>query len=304
MRLQVKEGAGFSAKLGAFVLLLWISISGLSGCLVRHRQRIEVRDPAVFQNATLQVLLDKIKAQQESIETLNATATIEPTVTGKGEIVNYRDIKAFILVRKPGFIRMMGLYPVVQNKAFDMASDGETFRLLIPIRNRFVVGRNQENPKPSQSSLENLRPQHILDALLLRGPEAGTEEAFLEVSSDGMNSFYVINVLQLVDGRWPLLARKIWVERTGLAIVRLQMYNEQGEEVTDVLYGNYVPASGIPYPREIVVRRPKDQYSLRLVISAISLNEPITEDKFILEQPPGTQLTNMDDLPPSGGSGG
>ena len=42
-----------------------------------------------------------------------------------------------------------------------------SFELYIPSRDRFIVGRN-EIDQPSQNKLENLRPQHFLDALLVR----------------------------------------------------------------------------------------------------------------------------------------
>ena len=107
---------------------VWYTDVGiLTDCLVRRRERSRlVRRTPSWQTASLQELLEKIKTQQDAIQTLDATATIEPSVSSPlGEIVHYRDVRAFILVRKPAFIRMIGLYPVVQNKAFDMASDGE-----------------------------------------------------------------------------------------------------------------------------------------------------------------------------------
>jgi outer membrane lipoprotein-sorting protein len=201
---------------------------------------------------------------------------------------------------------MIGLYPLVQNTAFDMASDGDTYRLYIPIKNRFIVGKGQQTEEHrSASALDNLRPQHILDALLLRGPQSGKEEAVLEVSSESGN-FYIIHVLRSIPGRSPLLARNIWLERRDLSVVRLQMFDDNGEEVTDVLYSDYVMSSGIPYPREILVERPKDLYSLRLLISTLALNQPIDDEKFRLEQPPGTELTNLDQqpAPKNGGNGG
>ena len=38
--------------------------------------------------------------------------------------------------------RLIGLLPVVRTPAFNMVSDGQTFKLWIPPRNRFVEGRN------------------------------------------------------------------------------------------------------------------------------------------------------------------
>src|SRR5581483_12000572 len=170
------------------LLILFLSIWGLSGCLVRRRERISPVAPssAIWKSATLSELLGKLQSQMGSIQTLDVTATIEPSVSSldKGEIVHYRDVRTFILIRRPGFIRMIGLYPVVQNKAFDMASNGDTFQVYIPSKNRFIIGKNTSEKK-SKSAIENLRPQVILQALLVEGPEAGKEEALLESYSEG-----------------------------------------------------------------------------------------------------------------------
>ncbi len=40
-------------------------------------------------------------------------------------------------------LRMIGLFPIVRNKAFDMVSDGDRFKLSIPARNKFYVGHNE-----------------------------------------------------------------------------------------------------------------------------------------------------------------
>jgi len=299
MRILVIRNRGPFGHPYPALLILWILLWGLSGCLVRRRERIPVAaTPAVpvWRTASLQELLEKIRTTENGIKTLDATATIEPTVTStrSGEIVNYRDVRTFILLRQPAFIRMIGLYPVVQNKAFDMTSDGEQFRLYIPAKNQFFVGKSQGDEHHSSSALENLRPQHILDALLVKGPEPGKEEAVLEVYSDGTNSDYLIHILRTIPGKWPVLARKIWIERRGLSLARLQVYDDNAEVVTDVLYSDYFESSGIAYPREIIVERPKDFYALRLLISNLTLNQPIEDEKFHLDQPPGTELKNLD----------
>ncbi len=47
----------------------------------------------------------------------------------KSKITEYKDVRGYILFRKPTDIRIIGLYPVVRNKAFDMVSNGKDFRL-------------------------------------------------------------------------------------------------------------------------------------------------------------------------------
>ena len=85
----------------------------------------------------------------------------------KNKITEYKDVRAYILFRKPEEIRLIGLYPVVRNKAFDMVSKTADFRLYIPAQNRFIMGKN-EVVELSKNKLENLRPEHFLEALMVR----------------------------------------------------------------------------------------------------------------------------------------
>jgi hypothetical protein len=117
----------------------------------------------------------------------------------KSKITEYKDVRAYILFRKPGDIRLIGLYPVVRNKAFDMVSDGTDFKLYIPARNRFLVGRN-EIDQPSQNKLENLRPQHFLEALLVRPIDARSDKVLLENFTDEDNAFYILHVVHVNGG--------------------------------------------------------------------------------------------------------
>ena len=272
----------------------------MTGCLVRRRTKVAVEShPAPpLKTASLPDLLGLIQKQEESIKTLEATATIEPSVNSpsKGEIVHYRDVRTFILIRRPAFIRMVGLYPVVENKAFDMASDGETFRLYIPVKNRFIMGKNRSEHR-SKSALENLRPQVILDSLLLKGPEPGKEQAVLESYSEAGTAYYIVHIIRVVPGQMGVLERNIWFDRHALDVVRIEMFDSDGEVGTDVLYAGYSPVSGIPYPQEIIVERPKDLYGLHLSISNLQFNQPVGEDKFVLDQPPGSELIDSDQMP-------
>ena len=78
------------------------------------------------------------------MQTLNATVNIDTSVGGesKGKVTDYQEISGYILVRRPNMMRMIGLFPMVRNKAFDMVSDGNEFKLWIPVKNKFYVGHN------------------------------------------------------------------------------------------------------------------------------------------------------------------
>ena len=162
----------------AAILLLCVIPLGLSSCLARRRAfaRSGGKPTQPLLVADQSTLVGIIAKQYEAIHDFNATVDMVPALgsTEKSKITEYKDVRAFILFRKPGNIRLIGLYPVVRNKAFDMVSDGASFKLYVPARNRFLVGRN-EIDQPSENKLENLRPQHFLEALLVRPVDANRD---------------------------------------------------------------------------------------------------------------------------------
>src|SRR5277367_3055676 len=150
-----------------FVLL---AVLPLTGCLFRSHKVEPPVSTVQLKTATQQQLIDLINTQADAIQTMQATVDIDTTVGGvkKGKVTDYQEIRGYVLARKPAMLRMIGLMPIVRNKAFDMVSDGNRFKLWIPAKNRFVVGRNDVESHDPAQPLQNLRPQHIYDALLLR----------------------------------------------------------------------------------------------------------------------------------------
>jgi hypothetical protein len=125
-----------------------------------------------LKTATQQDLIDYVNGQAAKIQSLQATVDIDSSVGDpkNGRITDYKEIRGYVLARKPAMLRMKGLMPVVRNTAFDMVSDGQEFKIWIPPTNKFVVGANNAPPQPDKR-LENMRPQYIYEALLM--PEIG-----------------------------------------------------------------------------------------------------------------------------------
>ena len=280
-------------------------LAGQTGCLFRTRV-VEMRtSTAKLQTATKQELVDRINRQASQIKTLNATVEIGTSVGGekKGKVTDYQEILGYILVRKPDMLRMIGLFPVVRNKAFDMVSDGTRFKLSIPVKNKFYVG-SAEVTNPAANPLENLRPQVIYNALFL--PEIDKDEiAVLENDTEAVvdaktkklvqQPDYVIDIIRRSDSDqgWYLF-RKIIFERVNLVPHQQIIYDEAGEIETSVTYQVYEDHNGVSFPKVIEIDRPREEYSIRLIVDKLVINEPIRDDQFVLQQPPGSQLVDLD----------
>ncbi|HKN36729.1 MAG TPA: hypothetical protein VJX16_26100 [Terriglobales bacterium] len=287
-------------------LLALVMVLPLGGCLFRsHRVERQV-NTAPLKSATQQELIDFINSQAAKIKTMQATVDIDASVGGekKGKVTDYQEIRGYVLARKPAMLRMIGLMPIVRNKAFDMVSDGHEFKLWIPAKNRFIFGHN-ELVRPSSQPLENLRPQHIYDALLLRAIDPENEIAVLENDYEIVTDRkghrveqpdYEINVIRKGSSGW-FLSRKVIFSRTDLLPHRQLIYDDRGNLVTDARYEDSKDYNAIKFPTEIDIWRPREEYSILLKIVKLQLNEPLTDDQFALQQPPGAVVVNLDQSP-------
>jgi outer membrane lipoprotein-sorting protein len=274
-----------------------------TGCLFRSHKVQQTYTAAPLKTATQQELITYINTQAEKLRSLQATVDIDTSVGGvkKGKVTDYQQIRGYVLVRKPAMLRMVGLLPIVRNRAFDMVSDGQDFKLWIPPKNRFVVGRNDvTTPNPKQP-LENIRPQQIYEALFIPPVDQKNEIAVLENDFEQVTDKkghvvqqpdYVLDIIEKTEKGW-YLARKIIFSRTDLLPHRQLIYDENGELVTNVRYDDYKDYNGIYFPSQIEIWRPQEEYDITLTIVKLELNIPMPDDKFALNQPPGAEVVHL-----------
>ena len=286
----------------ARALFLLLAILPLSGCLFRSRKVERQLSTAPLKSATQQELVNAINLQAARIRTMQATVDIDTSVgAGNGTVTDYKEIRGYVLARKPSMLRMIGLLPIVRNRAFDMVSDGKEFKLWIPPKNRFVIGRNDaETPNPKQP-LENVRPQNLYEALLIREIDPETEIAVLENGYETVldshrhrveQPDYEIVVVRKGKMGW-FLSRKVIFSRTDLEPHRQLIYDDRGILVTDVRYGEYKDYDGISFPTQTEIERPQEAYDITLNILKLELNKPLTDDQFDLQQPPGAEVVHL-----------
>jgi hypothetical protein len=283
-------------------LLLLIALVPLGGCLSRSRRVAHHTSTAQLQTTTVNDLIERINAEATEIETLKATVGITASVGGSklGKITEFQEIRGYILARKPSSLRMIGLFPILQNHVFDMVSSGQEFKLWIPPKNKFIVGDNEET-RPSTEPLGNLRPQVIYNALLLQAVDPQNELTVLEVSEDEvidqrtqkkiLRPDYSLNIIKQNGHQW-YLSRKVVFDRTDLRPHQQLLYDEHGSIVTDVHYDEYREFNGVFFPTSILIWRPREEYSIKLQVTKLTINGPIMDDQFVLELPSGAGLAS------------
>jgi outer membrane lipoprotein-sorting protein len=287
-------------------LILLIALLSATGCGFRSSHPVKMRtSTATLKDATLEQLVESINTNAEKLKTLKATVDIDSSVFQEktDRVKDNPQVAGLILVRKPEMLRMRIYVPVIHNVMADMVSNGKKFELASPIKSKFYVGSNQQPVKPSPQPLENLRPQHISDALLLKPVEEGKEIAVLESTTevvkdpknhkDVQQLAYTVVVIDK-DNAGYYLSRKIVFSRTDLLPHEQSIYDRQGRLVTFVRYENFSDYSGLLLPAIVAIQRPIEGYGITISMVKVDVNVPLTDEQFVLTQPPGSQLINLD----------
>jgi len=272
---------------------------GCGGGTVSKKIEVAPKARPVAMEATREELLEKYNEIASGVNTVNSTVELKTTAGSKysGLIQEYHEVKAFLLAARPANVRMVGQAPVIGKTIFDMASDGNEFRVWLPTKNKFLVGEVALE-RTSEKPLENLRPQHLLDALLWQSIRR-EETVLLEEFNDETGRYYVLT--QLRGGRTMEIYRKIWFDRADLSIARLQFFGPRGVLLSDVRYSDWQPLTDAPlpssgpaqFPRTVHIDRPHDDYKLDMQITKVVLNSELETARFQLLQPAGAELVRV-----------
>jgi outer membrane lipoprotein-sorting protein len=289
--------------LQTLTLLLVLPATGC-GLFSRTRPVEEQYSKAPLQQSTQQELIDSLSQQAEKIRSLQATVDIDSSAGGikKGQVTDYKEIRGYVLARKPAMLHMVGLLPIVRTTAFDMVSNGQNFELWIPPKNRFVMGRNEMQAPSAAQPMENIRPQNIYDALLIRPVDPETEIAVLENGYEILHDAkghrvlqedYELVVIKKYEKGWGL-SRKIIFSRTDLKPHRQYIYDDQGKLSTDARYAEYKDYEGANFASRIEIFRPQEEYDITLNMLKLEINKPLKDEQFVLEQPAGADVVHLD----------
>jgi len=285
------------------LLVLCLTSLALSSCLARRRgfTRPGGKTTQTLLVADRDTLIRVVSKQYAAVHDFNATVDMVPAQGSaeKNHITEYKDVRAFILFRKPEDIRIIGLLPVVRNKAFDMVSTGASFKLYLPTKNRFITGRN-ETEQRSENPLENLRPHQFLDALVVRPVDVRTAKLLLENFTDEGNAFYIVHEIHESAGGQLNLLRTIWFNRLDLQLARQVIFDGAGNILSDARYSEWKAYDNVPFPKHIEINWPREESAAVIDVVKMDINKGVSDDKFVLDQPEGTTLQILGQPPAPG----
>lgn len=288
---------------GLFQFVLACALgAGIAGCGVRQTRVTRAPATAPLQTASESDLATKYDHLARGISSINAAVTMQWTSSSSftGIMKQYPKVSGFILAKRPNFVRVIGQAPVIGTNIFDMVSDGRTFSIYIPSKNEFLTGAADVQQKSDENATENLRPQHLIQAIFW-APIGPADVVLLEQAMDGTSSAYVLTVASQGAsgvasngaGNWKI-ARKIWFERIHLTMTRIQIYGDDGQVQSDIRYSQWQPFETVQYPQQITLVRPAEGYTLAITVTKLMANPALEASRFVLKQPPGSTLKQID----------
>jgi outer membrane lipoprotein-sorting protein len=287
-------------RLTAFLLPLM-----LTGCLWRTRKLPIPKAPENIITVPPDQLVAQINDRWDKLHTLQATVDIQASLenANQGTARDYTSFPGFIILRKPGMLRVLGLLPVIRSTMFDMATDGKAFQLYIPSKSKVIKGSNTVKKK-SANKLENMRPDFFYDAMVVRGLElddlytvTADTETVEDVSKKHllMTPEYVLNITRSKPNSRELIpVRVITLSRVDLMPYQQDLYDEQGNLATHVTYSNYQDFGFGPYPGTITIKRPLEDVQLVLTIQKVTQNQTVDETQFAVHPKEGTQVQSLE----------
>jgi len=243
--------------------------------------------------ATRAELLKSLQDLSLNVHTLKGTVSLEVSRGGakSGVLEQYRQTKGYVAVDRPSHIRIQVQAPILLTTVAIMVSDGQQYRVSLPLENRFAI-RGIDEPVSAKSAFKDLRPQIFLEGLFVdTSPYADKPHvaSFLEEAVEGIHSFYVFSFVDFGSPEAQLL-EKIWIDRSDLQVGRKQVFGKDGRLDTDVEYQNYKSENGIPTPQLIVIHRPVEDWTVKMTFQQTTLNEKLDQTLFNLPQPEGSEL--------------
>lgn len=280
----------------------------LSGCgLVPMKRHLPVpKPPARVLTATPEELVEQVNKRWDDFQNLTVTVEMQATLlkAQEGLATDYPSIHGWIVMQKPDSLRVVGEYLGV--RVFNMASDGKTFTLLIPPKNKAIEGPNTVTKK-SEKQLENLRPGFFFDAMVVRALEPDdyyAEIADTETIEDAAKKHlylmpeYVLSITRHATNgsRRDKPVRVITFHRDDLLPSNQDLYDAKGNLESQVSYSAYKDFNGKQFPTKVVIKRPLEGIQIVLTVESVHTNVSLPPEEFTVPIPPGTEVQHLGSL--------
>ncbi len=105
---------------------------------------------------------------------------------------------------------------------------------------------------------------------------------------------YILSVMQQKSGSQERkLIRVIHFHRDDLLPYEQQLYDEQGNLETEVLYGSYQDFGGSKYPKTVTIKRPFDGFQIVLTVDSVKENVELKDSQFHIQIPAEVKIQTL-----------
>jgi hypothetical protein len=248
-------------------------------------------------------LLNEYEAQIQSLQVSSLRAQFVGGDAEVGKQERYIGVPGYLLVQRPYYLRITLQNPVTKTSLADMVSDESQIKIWIPRLNKFFTGPSNlskiDYPKANENPLANLRPQHILPALLFSSPFSNTtDHVFIEEETDVAAKYYVVGVAESAGNSELRLRRKIWIERSELQLARERYYAGEGTPIAEIRYSSYQNIDRHFMAARIELQRFIEHYSMVLDFQRIQVNPVLSASAFQLNKIPTAELVMLQEGKP------
>jgi hypothetical protein len=275
-----------------------------SGCSVKRTVRTVVPASTVqYKKASFEEVLNFIRTY-DRIQTLACSNLRLTLTTGKretGHVEEYRAAPGYILLKRPDSTHLVIQNPITKTTLIDLLSVGDELSVWYPRDNTLYLGKNSAKELFLEASPHSkefripIRGAHIFQAIFPQSVQTDKPGVrfSMEEQSDTRTKFYVFTVYR--EGTDPRIyvVRRIWIERVGLTIARQQVFTDDGEIASDIVYSNETLVEGFSFPQRIRIDRPLDAYSLDVEFHNWRINPDLPDNAFIMAQHPGAQIIHL-----------
>lgn len=268
-------------------------------CSIKTQVKVAVSPKiGAAKTATLQELLAMLQDFSSRVQSLISPSVKITLTTGRedsGILQKYPRAPGTLLLRRPGDLRLTVSEPLAHTTILLLCSHGDEFDLYLPRDQKMYVGSNsargyqfEDEGKPITF---NARPTDIFDAIL--PPPLPLGQPGMHISweewQDSQAKYYVLTLLQETGGLELRPLRKFWIERSQMAVVKQITFTDAGELSSIADYSNLSKFEGVLMPCLIRIDRPREDYSLELIIREWRINPKMDDSMFVLTVPDGTK---------------
>jgi outer membrane lipoprotein-sorting protein len=282
-------------------------LAGATGCYRTTKLVRRTQAPDIYRSASVDTLEQTVSDRDAQIKTLRANVLVTAMTGGgrTGKETTYTSLKGYLFLRKPGDLRVILQVPILGSRAMDMVSTGDRFTLVYASPSHGDQWRTGSNvvTTPSKNGLENLRPPVFFDSLLVPGVPADeyvtlTESTRILPSPDKKNTDieepdYDLAISKNGPGNLRPAVRVVHISRVTMLPFQQDIYDSNGRVVTSAMYDKYQKFGDVEFPMTITMNRPRDEYSLKVQITKLTLNEALEDDQFELKPPDGVKVEEM-----------